>query len=630
MPSTFHGIEMGKRSLINHTQALNVTGHNLNNLNTEGYSRQKVTLKAYEPIFQPDLTREERPGQLGQGVVTASIVRVRDVLVDNRLITEKSGMGYFEVRNKYIHQMELVYAEPGNNTDSAMINTLRTSLDDFMNGWEDLANHPDEKASKIVLLQKAKILTTSVKKHYQQFTDIRNNTDMEIQQKVLDINSMSEKIAALNDRILRSEAMGDRPNDLYDERDRLIDKLSQIVDLQISREDEDELIVYIGGKMLVQGQKYEQLDLVPQSDNDGYYDIFWKDEEKLVVRGGELAGLIELRDQDLYMEVKKVDSFAANVTDLVNEIHRNGFGENKQTGNNFFVEFPFTQDALGNFDRDRDGVDDSTYLFRVSGQNNLEINDKIGISGTMNINGVDVTYNATDTLGTVIEKINQSGARVNAFLNPQGKLTIKADYELTNEQPDFVIKHLEDDGLFLTGYAGILGDNGAYDWENIDQVNQLTAGSQWSVAPLVHPSAYMAIEERILNDNAYIATGGGIDSDGDGQLDVPNGIGDSSNALNIASLKNKRVMVGMSLTFTEYFESLVTDVGSRGMVAEKGFKASEIIVHNLENIRESISGVNIDEEFANLIKFQHGYNAAAKVMTEMDKMIETLILRLGA
>jgi flagellar hook-associated protein 1 FlgK len=89
-------------------------------------------------------------------------------------------------------------------------------------------------------------------------------------------------------------------------------------------------------------------------------------------------------------------------------------------------------------------------------------------------------------------------------------------------------------------------------------------------------------------------------------------------------------MVGLTQTFSEYFENLITDIGSKGNLAQKGFKAAEVITKNLENIRKSISGVNIDEEFANLIKFQHGYNATAKIMTEMDKMIETLIFRLGA
>jgi len=138
----------------------------------------------------------------------------------------------------------------------------------------------------------------------------------------------------------------------------------------------------------------------------------------------------------------------------------------------------------------------------------------------------------------------------------------------------------------------------------------------------------MKVEDKIITDNASIATSGGVDLTGDGKKDKMNGIGDSSNALKIASIKHDRVMIGMSLTFTQYFENIISDVGAKGSFSEKGFKASENMVQNLTNLRKSISGVNIDEEFANMIKFQHGYNATAKIMTEMDKMIETL-LRIG-
>jgi flagellar hook-associated protein 1 FlgK len=633
MPSTFHGIEMGKRSLHAHTQALHTTGHNLNNLNTEGYSRQVVHMQAFEPLYVPDLTREDRPGQLGQGGVTASIERIRDALVDNRLIFEGKDLGYYDIRNKYLKQMELVYAEPSASNDPSLVNTLRTSFNDFMSSWQDLGNHPDEQSARIVLVEKANVLSNSIRHHYGQMTDIRNNVEMEVQHTVREINQLAEKIASLNDRILRVETVGDNPNDLLDERDRLIDKLSRLADIQISREDPDEMIIYIGGRHLVQGQEYETLALRPQAENDGYSDVFWRDGEKLAIRGGQLAGLVELRDNDLWIEVKKIDSFAANVTDLVNEIHREGFGANRSTGNDFFVEFPFTTDPSGNFDANQDGVDDSTYLFRVSGSNKLALNDKLGIRGQMNINGFAVNYFETDTVDDVVKRINESGARVNAFLNPKGKLTIKADYSVDPDQPDFTIQRLEDDGLFLTGFAGMLngsGAAGAFDAAQPGQANQLTVDSQWSVAPLVHPSAYMQVNPQILSDSSYIAAASGIDTDGDGVNDQSNGVGDSSNALQIASLKHERVMIGMSLTVDQYFESIIADVGSRGYLAEKGFAASEVIVQNLENIRQSVSGVNIDEEFANMIKFQHGYNATAKIMTEFDKMIETLIFRLGA
>ncbi len=633
MTSTFHGIEMEKRSLLAHTQALNVTGHNLNNMNTEGYSRQVIHFEEYEPIYMPDLTRAETAGQLGEGVMTARIERVRDVLVDNRMISESKNLGYYDTLNKYLHQMELVYAEPSDSNDPSQFSTLRTSFNDFMSAWSDLSNHPDENAARIALVQKANILTSSIRHHYEEFTDLRNNVDKELQERTTEVNQIAQKIANLNDRILRSEAMKDNPNDLYDQRDLLIDRLSKIVDVQISREDKNELILYVGGKMLVQGKKFEQLNLVANANNNGYYDIYWKDGEKLVLRGGELAALGDLRDDHLYHEIKKIDSFAVNVTDMVNEIHRDGFGANGKTGNNFFVEFPFTNDPLGNYDRNRDGQNDSTYIYRVSGTNKINKNDKVGIQGQLNVNGVTVNYYATDTVIDIVKRINEANSGITAFINAQNKLTLKADYQEGNTNPDFVIQHLEDNGLFLTGYAGILrnsGAAGAFDYNNTNQVNQFNANSGWAIAPLVHPAAYIKVADNIQNDPQFIAAAGGVDVNGDGVKDISNGVGDSSNALKISSLKQDKVMVGLTQTFSEYFENLITDLGSKSNLAEKGFKAADTIMQNLANIRKSISGVNIDEEFANLIKFQHGYNAAAKVMTEMDKMIETLIFRLGA
>nr|HPO49518.1 flagellar hook-associated protein FlgK [Spirochaetota bacterium] len=205
MVSTFHGIEMGKRSLITHNDAINVTGQNLNNLNTEGYSRQIVKIKEYEPIFMPDMTREERSGQIGQGSITASIERVRDALLDNRLILENKDLGYYEMRNKYLSQVETVYQEPSVYNDPAMVNTLRTAFDDFMSAWGDLSNHTDEKSARIALVEKSNILTNSVRSHFKSFKDIRSNIDMEVQDKVREVNILSEKIAHLNGKILRSE-----------------------------------------------------------------------------------------------------------------------------------------------------------------------------------------------------------------------------------------------------------------------------------------------------------------------------------------------------------------------------------------------------------------------------------------
>ncbi len=632
MISTFHGLEMGKRSLASHQQAINTTGHNLNNMNTEGYSRQTVKLSTFEPLYVPGLARSETAGQIGQGTTVTSIDRVRDQFIDNRIISAGKDLGFFDMRNKYLQQMEMVYAEPSVYNDPSQYNTLRRAFDEFMSSWSDVANNPDDKAPRNVLVEKANILTNSVRHHFNQMTDIRNNVDIEIKNKVGELNEIASKIAKLNERILKSEAVGDHPNDLYDSRDVFIDKLSKMAEIQISREDPDELILYIGGKMIVQGAESEKLNLTAQADNYGYSDVYWADGEKVAFRGGELGSLVDVRDTDLRMEQKKINSFAVNISDLVNEIHRDGFGLNETTGNDFFTTHPFTTDPTGNFDANRDGADDSTFIFKVTGANTLDGNDKLGIRGTMNVNNVEIDYYETDTLDRVVRRINESGAGVNAFLNPQGKLTVKADYYGDNQSPDFVIRRLEDNGLFLTGYAGILNQSGAEGGFNSNVVNEtgtkLNAQSVWSIAPLTDPAQYMAIEKKIENDVSFIAVASGIDSNGDGIKDISNGIGDSQNALRISSLKDNKVMVGMSLSVSQYFENIVSDVGARGQKAENGFRVQETIMNNLENLRKSVSGVNLDEEFANLIKFQHGYNASAKFISEMDKMLETIITKL--
>ena len=135
MTSTFLGIEIGKRAVSAHQQALNTTGHNLSNASTEGYSRQRAELSAFEPIYLPGLNREETAGQLGQGMVVERIERLRDQLLDQRIVTQAGGEGYWGTRDPYIRMMEQIYLEPGDNS-------IRGKMDAFWAAWQDLSIYP--------------------------------------------------------------------------------------------------------------------------------------------------------------------------------------------------------------------------------------------------------------------------------------------------------------------------------------------------------------------------------------------------------------------------------------------------------------------------------------------------------
>ena len=112
MGSTFSGIELGKRSIMAQTDAITTAGHNIANANTEGYSRQRVQIKEFDPLYRPDMTRAERPGQIGQGVDVQSITRVRDELLDKRIVAQANQETYWQTRSDYYTMLEQIYNEP--------------------------------------------------------------------------------------------------------------------------------------------------------------------------------------------------------------------------------------------------------------------------------------------------------------------------------------------------------------------------------------------------------------------------------------------------------------------------------------------------------------------------------------
>ncbi len=319
-----------------------------------------------------------------------------------------------------------------------------------------------------------------------------------------------------------------------------------------------------------------------------------------------------------------------NFVDLVNEVHRKGFGLNGATGQDFFKEVPYVANVNGNYDRNGDGAFDATYVFRLTGANKLKGNDLIGIAGRMTLPGpngdVTVDYYPTDTVTEVMPRINFSGAEVTAPLNTDGRLSLKAVPSANQANPDFVVRHAEDSGEFLVGYAGLLrasGPAGAYDWARADAVTALRPdGTQFAVAPLAHPSAWIAVNPALSEDPATVASAFGTNGES-------NGPEDGAAAKSIADLRTKQVMVGEQLTFDDYFADVVASIGARGQEAQKTNQVQLLEMKNLRDLRESISGVNIDEEMTQMIKFQHGYNAAARIVTEFDKMLDVIINRMG-
>ena len=618
MNSAFSGIELGKRALITHQAALQVTGHNVSNADTEGYSRQKITLEVFDPLYIPGLTRELTPGQIGQGVDVQKILRARDMLLDDRIISEKNGLSYWTSMNSWVKQVELVHNEPSDKS-------IMHLLDKFWASWQDLANNPEENSAREAVREYGIALSRQINNNYMALKSIRDNIEETVQARVYEVNSLAKDIAKLNAEILKSESVGDNPNDLWDKRDLLVENLSKLTDIQIGRSDKDEFIIYINGKHLVQGKHYEQLKLVKNPNNEGYSDIVWnRDGTTLKVKSGELKSLLDARDEVVKKQIDDLDLFTVNLMDMVNSIHRKGFGINLRTGLNFFKENAMSVNPVGDYDFNGDGLLDSTIIFRITGSQKIKPDDTVGISGTITLNNeITVNYKNTDRVSDIISRINNSGADIKMFVNSYGNLVVKSDGS------NLYINHLEDSGDFLVKYAGILknsGSQGAFDVGAPGMAQRI--GGDYMVTQMLHPSSWLTLDDGVKNEVESIAASTGVDTDGDGVPDVMNGAGNGDNALKIAGVRFERIMVGKSLTLNDFYQRMITEIGLKGEIAKRESENRGIIVDNLVNMRKSISGVNMDEELVNMVKFQHGYAAAARFVSEMNKMLDIIINRM--
>lgn len=226
MRSTFMGLETSKRGLHTQQSALYTTGHNISNANTLGYSRQRVNMEATSGFPGVGLNAGTMPGFLGTGVQAGSITRIRDSFVDQQFRQESNKLGYWEAQSKAISQMEDVLNEPSHYG-------LQKSLSEFWQSLQDLATNPNESGARAVAVRKGEAVADSFNYMHKSLTEIQTNLGTEIEHTTKDINSILKQIAAVNEQIKAVEPNGYIPNDLYDQRDLLLDDLAELVPIDV-------------------------------------------------------------------------------------------------------------------------------------------------------------------------------------------------------------------------------------------------------------------------------------------------------------------------------------------------------------------------------------------------------------
>jgi flagellar hook-associated protein 1 FlgK len=607
------GLEIGKRGLQAHQTAMDVTGHNISNANTEGYSRQIPTMTA-------QYVEDSQYGTMGAGADVTSVVRVRDEFLDDRIIEEATEKSYWETKETNMRQIQYIINEP---TDES----VRFTLDEYWKSLQNLSQAPEDMAMRVDTKERAQDLTDTINKSYDQLYDLQADLNNEVKVLTEDINSKLKQIAQLNDQINKIELTKDSANDLKDSRDLLVEDLSKDIDLRVERGSENEFIVTIGGRAAVQGNSYQQLEAVKNTNSSkGFYKVIWSDipDREVNIQNGEIKSIMDLRDIETTKYMEDLDELAIGLIDQVNDVNSSGFDINGNKGGVFFE--PFTsKDFL--VDKNQDGIME-VQVYKLRGDNliaepseyPLENDPDItSATGKIKLNGIEITYDTSeDSMEDIVNRINDANSGVEAALDPNNRFVLRAARE-----EDYTFRTIEDVEGSLLQELGIFVD-GASAFSERDESTLDNLTTDRLGAP--KEGTAMRIDLGFDNVDEIAASKGKINNNGEDLPVESNGIGDGTNALQMSNLKYQNAIGNH--TFEEYFEALVSDLGIKSEQAARMVDNQETLIANLEEARQSQIGVSLDEEMTNLIRFEQGYNAAAKYIQAVNQMLDTLINRL--
>lgn len=323
MANGWLGLNTALSGLRTSQEMLDISAHNIANVSTPGYSRQRATIVAAPPFSLPALNRSGLPGQLGTGVMVSSINRIRDIYLDQQLYEQQSLTGYWTARSDVLATAESVFPEPSNTG-------LGNELSKFWSSWEDLAANPSSSAARMAVLTQASSLAARFNRDSGQITTQIQGVDSQVRGTIADINDLGSRIAALNKQIQGIEISGDNANDLRDQRDQLVQQLNELVPAQSIEQKDGSVTIVIGGTALVDHETARTV--VATDDASGHAVPTWTSRDPLDVQGGKLKAYMEARDTTLAGYQTSLNQLAQQIADQVNKAHMSGVDQNGAPG----------------------------------------------------------------------------------------------------------------------------------------------------------------------------------------------------------------------------------------------------------------------------------------------------------
>lgn len=589
MGSTFGGLNTVVRGLYAQQVSLDTVGHNVSNANTEGYSRQNVNLATSRPQTIYGANGEN---QVGSGVSIESITRARDTFIDKQMWKESASLGYGQTATDTLGRIEGVFQEPSDTG-------VQTTMNKFWSAWQTLATNAADDGTRAAVRQRGVELVDAIQHATRQLTDMIADTNSVIDIKVNNINQLSSEIYGLNQQIVKIEAGGiDHANDLRDRRDLLVDKMSKLTSVNVSQDKYGNYTVQTAGVPLVNGAGYQKLATNTTRDPDYGYEIknvvVEGNNQPLTFTSGELRGLLEMRDavagtnsyDGIKGYLKKLDTMSEFLLKDFNNVHKAGLGTDSSTGNNFF----------GEASTDYNTFTPTTTTMGWIAQ--LKVNPALFNSA----NGLNLIAAKTAINNLSIQQSNAAG----------GAATVNSTY--TGTAP---LNYQAKIGVDASGNVTTM----TYSLDN--WATSATATPALATAPF---PATFTLNSPTGTVTIAIQTDSHNSTNDTYNFSVNQGNGSGDNAVKLAnSMKTDVSLTLGGSSLDSFYNSVIGALGVQTQSATSLTANQATLVAQITNWRESVSGVNMDEEMTNMIRFQKGYAAAARVLTSMDEILDKLI-----
>ncbi|MFC1734892.1 flagellar hook-associated protein FlgK [Candidatus Hydrogenedentota bacterium] len=559
----YDSLSIGVASMQIAQLGLETTANNIANANTDGYSRQRLEQATNVPLVSEEAV-------IGRGAHVKDIARVRDEFLDLNYRSARTDLDAAKAHSLYLNQVEDLINEPSEDGLSGMMNQFFAAL-------QELTGNPEEVAIRERVLSSAELMTDYFRFVTDKVDQLRNNANVEIEVVVERVNEFSSEIADLNARISLVESGGKTANTYRDERDRLLDELSGHMNIQTVETEWGTVIVSTGSLLLVDQSGSKQLSTVADPSIDPRHPVFVDVQDpngvSIPITGGEIRGLIDVRDTLLPDFLDELHIVARSMIQEINRIHSDGRGLSAFT--TLTTDYQ-VQNVGTTLDSAMTGLD------FVPGAGTFDIN-VIDAGGTITTRTIGVD-GSTDSLGTLATALNLVGGIGTSISG--GRMTITSgagfSFTLTNDTSN-VLQSL--------GLNTFFSGSDAYDIS----VNSVVANDPGKFAAATDPDI--------------------------------TAIGDGSNALNMTFVQDKKYaeLEGGTTTIVGKYEAAISTFGFDTWSAQRHSDAQNVMTTALQKRREASFGVVVDEEVANIMRYQRAFEAAARIIRVADEMLDVVV-----